>query len=53
MLTFLGVLGVHRFYLGKVWTGVLYLLTAGLLGFGILYDFLTLNRQIDEMNRQG
>jgi len=53
LLTFLGVLGVHRFYLGKVWTGVLYLLTAGLLGVGILYDFLTLNRQIDELNRQG
>lgn len=52
LLTFLGVFGIHRFYLGKVWTGVIYLCTAGLLGFGILYDFLTLNSQIDELNRR-
>jgi TM2 domain-containing membrane protein YozV len=51
LLTFLGVFGIHRFYLGKVGTGVLWLLTAGLLGFGLLYDFLTLNEQVDEANR--
>ena len=26
-LTFLGVFGIHRFYLGKIFTGLLYLLT--------------------------
>ncbi|HEY1075808.1 MAG TPA: TM2 domain-containing protein [Fontimonas sp.] len=51
LLTFLGVFGVHRFYMGKWVTGLIYLLTVGLLGLGVLYDFLTLNGQIDERNR--
>ncbi|MDR5868020.1 TM2 domain-containing protein [Halomonas koreensis] len=46
LLTFLGIFGVHRFYLGKWLTGLLYLCTAGLLGLGVLYDFWTLNDQI-------
>jgi TM2 domain-containing membrane protein YozV len=50
LLTFLGAFGIHRFYQGKIGTGLLYLCTFGLLGFGILYDFLTLNDQIDEQN---
>src|SRR5210317_410274 len=32
LLTFLGVFGIHRFYLGKWLTGLLYLLTFGLFG---------------------
>jgi len=51
LLTFLGAFGIHRFYLGKVLTGVLYLLTGGLLFIGVLYDFWTLNEQVDERNR--
>jgi TM2 domain-containing membrane protein YozV len=50
LLTFLGWLGIHRFYMGKWATGILYLLTLGLFGLGILYDFLTLNSQISERN---
>jgi TM2 domain-containing membrane protein YozV len=50
LLTFLGFFGVHRFYLGKWGTGILYLLTVGLLGIGILYDFWTLNQQVSEAN---
>lgn len=50
LLTFLGWLGVHRFYMGKVGTGILYLLTLGLFGFGVLYDYLTLNNQISQLN---
>jgi len=50
LLTFLGVFGLHRFYMGKWGTGLVYLLTAGLLGVGVLYDFLTLNSQISEQN---
>jgi TM2 domain-containing membrane protein YozV len=53
LLTFLGLLGIHRFYLGKWITGVLYLLTGGLFLLGYLYDYWTLNRQIAEVNRAG
>ncbi|MDP6057468.1 MAG: TM2 domain-containing protein, partial [Pirellulaceae bacterium] len=53
LLTFLGVFGLHRFYLGKIITGLLYLATGGLLGLGILYDFLTLNGQVSEINYEG
>ncbi len=51
--TFIGPLGVHRFYMGKIGTGILWLLTGGLFLIGYLYDFLTLNGQIDERNRAG
>jgi TM2 domain-containing membrane protein YozV len=50
LLTFLGIFGVHRMYMGKWFTGILYLLTAGFLGLGILYDFWTLNDQITVVN---
>ena len=52
LLTFLGLFGVHRMYMGKWLTGILYLLTAGLVGLGYLYDYWTLNGQVDELNRQ-
>lgn len=50
LLVFLGIFGVRRMYLGKWITGLLYLCTLGLLGFGLLYDLWTLNSQIDEIN---
>ena len=37
---FLGWLGIHRFYTGKVWTGILYLCTGGLWGVGVFFDNL-------------
>ncbi|WP_027966265.1 NINE protein [Halomonas halocynthiae] len=46
LLTFLGIFGLHRFYMGKWISGLIYLLTVGLFGLGILYDFWTLNEQI-------
>jgi TM2 domain-containing membrane protein YozV len=50
LLTFLGILGIHRLYMKKWLTGIIYLLTGGLLGFGYLYDFWTLNDQITILN---
>jgi TM2 domain-containing membrane protein YozV len=51
LLTFLGVFGIHRFYMGKVFTGLIYLFTGGFFVIGVLYDFLTLNEQLSEVNR--
>ncbi len=39
---FFGVLGVHKFYEGKVLLGVVYILTFGLLGIGTLVDLFVL-----------
>lgn len=36
---FLGFLGAHKFYEGKVGLGILYLFTCGLFGIGVLVDF--------------
>ena len=52
LLTFLGIFGIHRFYLGKWVTGIIWLLTGGLLLIGLLYDLWTLNEQVDEVNKQ-
>ena len=53
LLTFLGILGIHRIYMGKWLSGLIYLLTGGLLGIGVLYDFWTLNNQVSEINAAG
>ena len=51
LLTFLGLFGVHRFYLGKWLTGLVWFFTGGLFLLGLLFDFWTLNEQVDEKNR--
>jgi len=53
LLTFLGLLGIHRFYLGKWVTGIIYLCTAGIFGIGYIYDYWTLNDQITMINNSG
>jgi hypothetical protein len=45
-----GALGFHRFYLGKIGTGVLWLMTGGLCGIGCIYDVVTLPRQVQKAN---
>ncbi len=39
---FLGILGVHRFYVGRVGSGIVQLLTLGLLGIWTLIDFIVI-----------
>ena len=45
-----GALGFHRFYLGKIPTGLLWMFTCGLGMIGSVYDFLTLPGQVREAN---
>ncbi len=53
LLTFLGLFGIHRFYMGKWITGLIYLCTLGILGIGYIYDYWTLNDQITVINSSG
>lgn len=53
LLAFLGLFGVHRMYMGKWITGLIYLLTGGLLGIGYIYDLWTMNDQISIINAGG
>jgi TM2 domain-containing membrane protein YozV len=50
LLAFLGLFGIHRMYMGKWITGLIYLCTGGLLGLGYIYDLWTLNDQISLIN---
>lgn len=50
LLVFLGLFGVHRMYMGKWLTGILYLLTGGFFLIGYIYDMWTLNDQITLIN---
>ncbi|MDH3347048.1 MAG: TM2 domain-containing protein [Desulfobulbaceae bacterium] len=52
LLTFGGIFGVHRMYMGKWLTGLLYLCTGGLFLIGYLYDYCTLNDQISLINTE-
>ncbi|MCK4691424.1 MAG: TM2 domain-containing protein [Desulfuromonadales bacterium] len=52
LLTLLGLFGIHRMYMGKWISGLIYLLTGGIFGLGYLYDFWTPNSQISVLNRR-
>ena len=47
---FFGIFGVHRFYLGKVGSGLLYLFTFGLFGFGQFIDLFLIPGMTRERN---
>jgi len=51
LLTFLGLFGIHRMYMGKWVTGIIYLFSGALFGLGYIYDYWTLNNQITDINR--
>jgi hypothetical protein len=46
------VAGIHRFYLNRPVSGVLFLLTWGFLGIGTIIDLITLPRMVDDENRR-
>lgn len=45
-----GLAGLHRFYSGKFFTGMLWLCTGGLFGFGQIIDLLLIPNMVDEHN---
>jgi TM2 domain-containing membrane protein YozV len=45
-----GLLGLHRFYMGKWVTGLIFLLTGSLIGIGWIYDLWSLNEQVSAIN---
>lgn len=50
LIGLLGVCGLHRFYVGRTWTGLLWLFTFGLLGLGQLFDLFLLGSMVRQAN---
>ena len=47
---FFGFFGIHKFYLEKIFIGILYILTGGLFFIGWFIDLFTLPSQVDLYN---
>jgi len=50
LISFFGWFGFHRFYLGKIETGIIWIITGGVFGFGALIDLFTLGGQVEQYN---
>ena len=53
LVCLVGICGLHRFYLGRPWTGLLWLLTAGLLGIGQIIDLFLIPGMVRNENLEG
>ena len=52
LLVLAGIFGIHRFYLNKPLTGILFLLTGGFFFVGILFDLLLIPSMVAEINKK-
>lgn len=49
---FFGILSMHRFYLGKIGSGILYLLTGQLFLIGLFVDLFLISGMVDNYNNK-
>lgn len=50
LLSGFGWLGLHHFYLGKIGKGIIWILTLGIFGIGLLVDLFTIGSSVDNYN---
>lgn len=52
LLFFLGLIGAHRFYVGRTGSGLLYFFTLGISLFGWLFDFFYTYKMVADYNKE-
>jgi len=50
-ISLLGFSGLHRIYMGRWVSGILWLLTGGLFFFGTIIDFFMMQRMLEDSER--